>query len=766
MRTEFGSRTIAFVGDYLPRKCGIATFTADLLGAVAAQRPRNRCFVVPVNDIEGRYRYPEEVRFEIEEQDLQSYRHAADFLNSSDVDTVSVQHEFGIFGGPAGSHLLSLLFELRAPVVTTLHTVLLRPDAGQDRVMKGLISLSSRLVVMTERGGKILREVYQAPAAKIDLIPHGIPDVPCIAPDCRKNQFGVGGRKVLLTFGLLSPNKGIENVLHALPEIVAEFPDAVYVVVGATHPNELRTRGETYRTGLEAIVRDNKLENNVIFHNRFVDLDELTGFIGAADLYITPYLDEAQSTSGTLAYAFGAGKAVISTPYWHAAELLSDQRGVLVPFADPKAIAREVAGLLRDEKRRNTMSEQAYRLGREMVWSKTAELYVRSFELARREGTAQRRATVSGGGTVHRPRESPELNLDHLRRMTDSTGIFRHATFTTPNRADDYSTDDNARALILTVLLDQWKEQPAECVPALAAIYAGFLDHAFEPRTAGFRNLLGLGGCWLDEPGSEDCHARAIWALGTVVGRSPRRNSRIAAARLFARALPAVTEFTSPRAWAFSLLGIHEYLRRMGRNPLACAVREELTARLVTIFDQVAEPGWAWFEEGLTYDNAKLAHALIVSGRAAGQIDVFARGIQSLHWLVGVQTSPRGQPRPICTNGFYPRNGTRADFDQQPIEAQAMVSACLEAHRGTADHWWREQAQRAFNWFLGWNDLGLELYCPQTGGCRDGLLAARANENQGSESTIAFLLSLAEMHLVRETCIGGQRIGLAASVTQ
>jgi glycosyltransferase involved in cell wall biosynthesis len=395
LKTTSSIRTVAFLGNYLPRKCGIATFTSDLLGAVAARHPQSRCFAVSVNDIEGYYRYPDVVRFEIEEQDQGSYRSAADFLNSSDVDVVSIQHEFGIFGGPAGSHLLGLLRKLDAPVVTTLHTVLLKPNADQLRVMRNLIAYSTRLVVMTERGQTILREVYRAPAAKIDLIPHGIPDVPFVAPDRYKGQFGAGGKKVLLTFGLLSPNKGIEHVLHALPEIVAEFPDVVYFVLGATHPHELRTRGEAYRLGLQAIARRNHVENHVVFHNRFVELKELTEFIGAADLYITPYLGEAQITSGTLAYAFGAGKAVISTPYWHAAELLRDQRGVLVPFADPGAIAREVSGLLRDEGRRNAMSARAYKLGREMVWSNTAGLYMRSFELARGQRAVAARPSVA-----------------------------------------------------------------------------------------------------------------------------------------------------------------------------------------------------------------------------------------------------------------------------------------------------------------------------------------------------------------------------------
>jgi len=765
VKTDCGVRNIAFLGDYLPRKCGIATFTSDLLGAMSTRHPQTQCFAVPVNDTDGCYQYPDVVRFEIEEQDLESYGRAARFLNSSNVDIVSIQHEFGIFGGPAGRHLLALLCELKAPVVTTLHTVLLKPNPDQKLVMQKLIAHSTRLVVMTERAGAILEVVYQAPADKIDLIPHGIPDVTFVAPDHYKDQFGVGGKQVLLTFGLLSPNKGIEHVLYALPDIVAEFPDAVYIVLGATHPHELRTRGESYRLGLEDIVRRNKLENHVVFHNRFVELKELTEFIGAADLYLTPYLEEAQITSGTLAYAFGAGKAVISTPYWHASELLKDQRGVLVPFADAAAIAREARGLLRDAGRRNTMSNSAYRLGRTMVWSHTAELYMDSFEAARQQGIAMPRHAVEARGPGNRPHESPELNLDHLYHMTDLTGIFQHATFTEPNPGEGYCTDDNARALILAVLLGQMEDAPKRVQP-LATTYTAFLRYAFDPTTGRFHNFLGSYCRWLDEKGSEDSHGRAIWALGTAVGRSSHWSSWAMAEQLFTQSLPAVRDFTSPRAWAFSLIGIHEYLRHSSRDCPASDLRKDLTNRLVTIFDKVAGPGWTWFEEGLTYDNAKLAHALIISGRATGQTSVYERGMQALRWLVGVQTSQQGQLRPIGSNGFYKRNGPRADFDQQPIEAQSTISACLEAYRATADLWWYEQAQRAFDWFLGWNDLGLELYASHTGGCRDGLHADRTNENQGAESTLAFLLSLAEMRLTQNTANSVQRPGMAASIGQ
>ena len=747
-RTDPEIRKIAFVGDYIPRKCGIATFTSDLLTAVAAEFPHSDCFAAPVNDVEGGYEYPGAVRFEIEEQDLASYRMAADFLNIGNVDVVCLQHEFGIYGGPAGSHLLALLRDLKAPVVTTLHTVLREPNFDQRRVMQELIARSSRLVVMSLRGRQILEEVYRAPSAKVDLIPHGIPDMPFVDPSFYKDQFGVEGKTVLLTFGLLSPNKGIEHVLNALPSILAEFPDVVFIVLGATHPNLIREQGEAYRLSLERLAKKNKIEKSVIFYNRFVELDELKEFIGAADLYVTPYLTETQITSGTLAYAFGAGKAVISTPYWHAAELLAEDRGVLVPFGDAPAIARETIALLHDEMRRTTMRKNAYKLGREMIWSNVARIYMQSFDRARVEGAGVSRKSFATKTLAQRPHGLPDLKFEHLSRMTDSTGIFQHAILTVPNFSEGYCTDDNARAFILTVLLDELGEQP-ERVRTLGTTYAAFLNHAFDLGTKRFHNFLGFDRRWLDTEGSEDCHARALWALGIAVGRSPVRSFQIMAGQLFTEALPAVLDFTSPRAWAFSLLGIDEYLRRLGGDRAATQARDILATRLSELFDRADKPDWPWFEDELAYDNAKLAHALILTGRTTGQEALLEKGLRALRWLAEVQTSENGHFRPIGSNGFYRRGGPRAHFDQQPIEAQAMVSACLEAYRATSDASWHDQAYRAFNWFLGWNDLGQELYSANSGGCRDALHVDRANGNQGAESTLAFLLSLTEMQLMQ-----------------
>jgi len=737
-------RKIAFVGDHLPRKCGIATFTTDLLSAVQNQFPQSQCLCVSVNDIEEGYEYPEVVRFEIEEQDLSSYLRAADFLNISDVDVVCLQHEFGIFGGPAGGDILAMLRELKMPVVTTFHTILRDPKADQRRATEELIALSTRLVVMADRGRQMLHEIYQAPLSKIDLIPHGIPDVAFVDPTYFKDQFQVEGRTVLLTFGLLSPNKGIEYVLNALPAIVEQFPEVVYIVLGATHPNELRHHGEAYRLSLEILATKNKLEKHVIFLNQFVDPENLKAFMGAADLYITPYLNEIQITSGTLSFAFGSGKAVVSTPYWHAADLLAEDRGALVPFADSSAMAEAILALLHDDTRRNAMRKNAYRLGREMIWSNTAELYMRSFELARLEGVPLPRKSLATKTLDQKPRELPQLKLTHLARMTDSTGVFQHAIFSVPNFREGYCTDDNARAFILAVLIGELAGD-AELERTLASTCAAFLHYAFDPASGRFHNHMSFDRRWLDVQGSEDSHGRAIWALGLAVGRSQLRSFQMMAGQLFAQALPALTHFTSPRAWAFGLLGIHEYLRRLSGDSLVNQTREMLTVRLMELYDRHAHTDWRWFEEELSYDNARLSHALIVSGRATGQERVLQRGLDTLRWLTGQQTTEKGHLRPIGSNGFYHRGGTRANFDQQPIEAQAAVAACLAAYRATEDRRWYEQAQHAFDWFIGGNDLGLELYVPETGACRDGLHIDRLNGNQGAESTLAFLLSLVEM---------------------
>jgi glycosyltransferase involved in cell wall biosynthesis len=755
-----GLRKIAFVGDYLPRKCGIATFTHDLRSAVA-QFASAECLVVPVDDVADGYEYPPEVKFQITEQDLDSYRRAADFLNFSDVDVVSLQHEFGIFGGPGGGHILGFLHDIRVPVVTTLHTVLPDPNVILRRVMNQLAELSTRLVVMTERGRRILHEAYKVPEQKIDLIPHGIPDRPFADANFYKDQFGVEGRTVGLTFGLLSPNKGIEYVLQALPDVIREVPNFVYLVLGATHPSLVRAEGEAYRIKLERMAKELGLQKHVSFYNRFVELRELTEFIAAADLYITPYLNPEQAVSGTLAYSFGCGQAVISTPYWHAEELLADGRGVLVPFADSAALGREIIALMADDQRRHAMRKRAYLLGREMVWSHVAGLYLHSFQEARKSRDRVPKP-LAVRTLEEQPLDLPSVNLEYLMRLTDSTGILQHASYCVPNYHEGYCTDDNARALILTVLLEDLGQDSRQLQRA-ATIYAAFLNYAFDPGSGRFRNFLSFDRRWLEIDGSDDALGRAVWALGTCVGRSQRRSLQSWAVQLFEQALPACAETTSPRTWASSLIGIHEYLRRLSGDRLVNQLRDTLTNKLIELYERSASDDWPWFEGIASYDNAKLPHALILTGRWTGNDRALQIGLRSLQWLARKQQSSQGRFRPIGCNGFCRRGQPAAEYDQQPIEAHAMISAAIEAATVDDRHAWRDHAHLAFDWFLGRNDLSQPLYDSGTGGCHDGLQENRVNENQGAESTLAFLLSLAEMKLLENSLAGHRSVEYVVS---
>jgi glycosyltransferase involved in cell wall biosynthesis len=733
---------IAFVGNYPPRKCGIATFTYDLRGSVATAT-NAECIVVAMDNIVGGYNYEHDVQFRVVEQELEEYRAAADFLNFHNIDVVSLQHEFGIFGGPCGSHILAFIQDLRMPVVTTLHTVLSTPSQMQRMVMTELVGLSTRVVVMTDRCRQTLIEIYSVNPDKIDLIAHGIPNSPNIPQDVLKEQFNVQGKSVALTFGLLSPGKGIEHVLRAIPEIARQFPDFIYLILGATHPAQIREQGERYRISLERIAIELGITKHVSFYNRYVSLDELTEFIGAADLYITPYLNEQQAVSGTLAYAFGCGKAVISTPYWHAAELLAEGRGVLVPFSDSAAIAREVIALLSDDKRRLAMRENAFRLGRGMTWEIVSQEYLAAFQKAREQRQLQGR--IWGVRTLdEQPLALPHMKLDHLEHLSDSTGIVQHAIYTVPDHTHGYCTDDNARALILTILLEeQGKDSPV--VHSLASRYAAFVNGAFNRNCGRFRNFMSFDRQWLEEQGSDDAQGRATWALGTCIGRS-RHSGMVAWAReLFPRALHACEGTTSPRTWALGIIGIHECLRRCSGDRQVLAISQHLADRLIRLYEANAKDSWPWFEDSATYDNARLPQALISYGRWSNNTQAIEIGLRSLRWLCDHQRSPAGRFHPIGSNGFSRQGSVKAAFDQQPIEAQGMVSASIEAFAVSGDPFWSEQAHLAFDWFLGRNDINHPVYDAFTGGCYDGLMEDKVNENQGAESTLAFLIALVEM---------------------
>jgi glycosyltransferase involved in cell wall biosynthesis len=746
-------KRLAILGNHLPRQCGIATFTTHLADALAAELPEVDSFVLAMNDAGRRHSYPSRVRFEIAQGDLGSYRRAADFLNVNHVDVLSVQHEYGIFGGKAGAHVIALLRELRMPIVTTLHTVLSAPNPAQRAVIDELARLSARLVVMSASGADLLRRVHGISADQIDLIPHGIPHVPVDAAS--KDRLGVDGKTVILTFGLLSRDKGIEHVIDALPAILAVHPDVVYIVLGATHPHVVEHEGESYRLMLEARGEQLGVAASMVFHNRFVSQDELTEFLSATDIYITPYLQPEQITSGTLAYAVGAGKAVISTPYIYARELLADGRGVLVPWRDSHAIAREVIDLVSDGDRQRALCTRAAAYGVGMTWPAVGARYVDSFARARAEHTHRRQTAYRAQTLAVRPAGLPDNTLKHVRAMTDDTGMLQHAIFSIPRYDDGYCLDDNARALLLMSLLEEAGSDDPAIVRSLGTRYLAFVNHAFDRTTGRFRNFLSYARHWLEPCGSEDSHGRALWALGAIVGRAGDPGRQSLAGDLFHAASPAVTTFTSPRAWAYALLGFDEYLRAFQGDSTAAARRDEIADRLLGLFERTSRPDWPWFEDSVTYCNSRLSQALIVSGDRMDRSDMLDAGMRSLDWLISVQSSPDGQFAAIGSSGFYERGASPAVYDQQPVEASAMVSACLDAYRVHHDRRWLMQARWAFNWFLGENHLQHWLFDPATGGCRDGLHVDRANQNQGAEATLSFLLALHELRTMTALDVPG-----------
>jgi len=737
-------RHTALVGSYVPRECGIATFTKDLRDAIAGTGADTQTLVVAMDDVPEGYAYPEEVQFQLQAFQNRDYLTAADLLNINQVDVALIQHEYGIYGGPDGSHVLTLMANLRMPIVVTLHTVLAEPSPGQAEVMTELAKRSDRLVVMSHLAARMLQDVYEIPKEKVLFIPHGIPDVPFVDPAYYKDQFALEGRRVLLTFGLLSPGKGIQVAIEALPGIVEKHPDLVYVVLGATHPHIFKQEGNAYRDSLERLAEKLGVKEHVVFHNRFVSLEELCGYIGAADIYLTPYLNKAQIVSGTLAYALGSGKAIVSTPIWYAEELLAEGRGRLVPFQDPQAIASAVNELLDDESARNTMRKRAYALGRTMIWPEVGSSYVRLAEDVIGQRLRKPRRAFYLREKVSKKASMPDVDLSHLRTLTDDTGVLQHAVFGVPDRSQGYTTDDNARALIATLMYyDGYRDESA--LP-LANTYLAFLYHAFDPERHRFRNVMGFDRRWRDERVSEDAHGRALWALGVAAALAPNDTILSCATRLFCQALEMAECFTAPRAWAFALIGIHAYLRRFDGDTHARRVRSVLAKRLYGQFKDNSSPDWPWCEDILCYSNAKLVHALILSGQWIPSPRMVAQGLKSLQWLLKLQLRKDGTVSLIGNQGWMKRGGERARFGQQPVDAMALVEACAEAHRCTQEAVWRERAHQCLGWFLGNNDIQSVIYDYQTGGCRDGLHPDGANVNQGAESSLAWLIALVTMH--------------------
>lgn len=739
------------IGNSLPRRCGIATFTTDLQRAIANSRPGLECSIAAMTDHGQSYDYPVSVALQIEDDSIASYVHAASVLNAGRFDIACLQHEFGIFGGEAGGHLIELLSRLTMPVVTTLHTVLAKPSAAQREVMGRIVELSSKIVVMAAKGHELLRSVYRVPDEKIEVIAHGIPDFPFVESEAAKVRLGFSRRSVILTFGLLSPSKGIEVMIDAMPSILQRRPDAVYVVLGATHPNLVRDQGEAYRESLQARVRQLGIVDHVVFLDQFVDQATLLEFISMCDVYVTPYLNEAQMTSGTLAYSFGLGKPVVSTPYWHARELLADDRGVLVPFGDASAIGDAIAQLLTDAPRRQAMRERAYAASRSMTWGRTAERYIAVFEKARQGRWLKTIASPELAVAAPNPPGVPAMQTGYFLSMCDDTGLFQHAVHSVPDRLHGYCVDDNARALLLACALNEPGEE--RLPELLTGRFAAFVQHAWNPDTGRFRNFMGFDRTWLEQQGSEDSHGRTLWALGECARSDASATRRRWAAGLFAEALQAAKSFRSPRATAFTLLGLDAYCAVLPDDRRARDIRRVLADGLMSSLQSVETPDWVWFEESLSYDNARLPQALIVTGMATRTPGYVEAGLRSLRWLMTRQTASSGDFRPVGTASFGEHRALSQAFDQQPVEATATIAACLSALRADDDIKWKTTANRVFSWFLGSNDLSVSLVDTESGSCRDGLHPDRANENRGGESVVCYLLGLAEIRQLARVSI-------------
>lgn len=746
-------RSVAFIGNHLPRRCGIATFTHDLHRAVAYAQGDLETSVVAMTEPSNRCDYPEHVRFQVRDNAIQDYHKAAEFLNDAGFDVVSLQHEYGIFGGEAGHDILELMSRLKMPVVTTLHTVLAAPSPAQRAVLDRIIDGSAKLVVMSEKGRQFLQTVHAVPAEKIEVIPHGIPAYPFIEPRDAKATFGFAGKSVILTFGLLSPSKGIETAIDAMPRIIKSCPNAVYVVLGATHPNLMRDQGEAYRESLIQRAHRLGVADHVVFFNQFVDQSTLLDYISMCDVYVTPYLNEAQMTSGTLAYSFGLGKAVVSTPYWHAQELLADGRGILVPFSDALATATEVSNLLTNDVRRYAMRKRAYATSRTMTWAQTAKKYLSVFEatcVTGHQGSARPPGLVNGqDGAGHEPIALPDLRTGHFLSMCDSTGLLQHAVHCVPDRSHGYCVDDNARALLFACDLGNGGDP--RLPDKLTTRFAAFIQNAWNPDTQRFRNFMSYDRRWLEAVGSEDSHGRTLWALAVCAASDTNSSRRSWAARLFATAMASVEAFSSPRAWAFTLLGLDAYCTTMPGDVAAGRLRRQLANRLLALLRANQIGSWTWFENVLAYDNARLPQALIVTGLATGTRDYIEAGLKALRWLMVLQTSPSGCFRPVGSESFGKIHQQPAKYDQQPVEATAAIAAYLAAARAEASPEWPAGAMRAFNWFLGANDLRVCLVDHATGGCLDGLHADRPNQNMGAESVLSYLLALVEIRQFART---------------
>ncbi len=728
---------VVYIGTFLPKTCGIATFTHDLATSIRQEMGGKPYRAIAISDRAGAYDYPAEVTFEIRQNVIRDYARAAEYINGSSTQMVSLQHEFGIYGGDAGKYLSALLCHLKKPVITTLHTILENPSKDYREAIEDVINYSQRVVTMSQKGARMLQEIYDVPQGKISVIHHGVHDVPFVDSNFYKEKFNVEGLTVLLTFGLLSPNKGIETALEALPYVVEKHPDTVYIILGATHPEIKKIDGEKYRLSLERKVIDLKIADNVVFQNRFVDLQELTEYMSCCDVYLTPYLAKEQITSGTLAYAVGMGKAVVSTPYWHAEELLADSRGVLVDFCDVKGMAKALNELISDSIRRNKMRKTAYEYGRTMVWREVGRQYVEMFV----EMLGKRRdlkVKSSWKQKMLPPITLPEIKLDHVMSLTDDVGVLQHACFGIPDRSHGYSADDVGRGL--AALMTYYDQEKDEQVLRLIRTYISFLNHS-QTETGHFHNSMSYDRKFQDEQGTDDTLGRVLWGLGTVVRWGPKEETRALAQNMMTKAAPKMLEITAPRAKAYAIIGIWHLLQKFVGASQFKRLLIQLADDLVDLYKENRSEHWHWFENAITYGNAKIPEALLRAYQGTQSDHYREVALESLDFLTKHQWN--GVYFELIGNeGWYPKGGEKALFAQQPIDAGYLVEAYVAASEVTNMNEYLELARLGLDWFLGRNRLNASLYDFADGSVAEGIDSNGISANKGAEPVVCYLLAV------------------------
>ncbi len=728
---------IAFIGNYVPRQCGIATFTRDLVESMVEnkikQTVKTEGFVVAMNDESRTYDYPEIVTHTIRQDYQRDYLEAVQYINLSGAGICILQHEFGIFGGDEGVYILSLVQRLEIPLMATFHTVLKNPSYNQKIILQEISRKAEKVVVMSNLAVDFLKNIYKIPAEKISLIEHGVPDFSYMDRETCKKKLHLENKKSLLTFGLFSRDKGIDTVIKALPPVVEKHPETLYIILGKTHPAVVRTFGEEYRNYLQRLVGKYNLRRNVYFYDRYVSNKELFSYLSSIDLYITPYLNKAQITSGALSYAIGAGTAVVSTPYWHARELLAEGRGRMFDFDDANSLTDILIDLFDNPSKLEQMRKKAFSFGSKTLWPEIGARYLEhvvNFIKSEVKVPVKKESIINISLL-------PRFRLEHIIRLTDNTGILQHAKYGVPNFNHGYTLDDNARALLMAVMaFRQTKSREAlELIP----VYLSFINY-MQNKDGTFKNILTYSRQFKEKKGSDDSFGRTVWALGYLMRFPPRDTYHQLASSMFKKAFPHFEKIESIRGIAYTIIGICHYLHRSPNDDGMKKVLRQITDKLLRQYEDEKDENWHWFEPKMTYANGILPLALFHTADILKDKKYLEVAMESMNFLERTVLK-HGYLSLVGNDEWYEKGGTPSQYAQQPIDAMVMVQLAYQAYIFTKNEVYLHMMSTSFMWFLGENDLSVPVYDFETAGCFDGLEQHGLNQNQGAESTLAYLIS-------------------------